>query len=180
MIFRRLKQLSKAKVIKVIQKTYKIPTLFFCFYRIKLLLITLISVVIIFSYKVITTIKKIYYLCFQIIISIFLIFKPDTARANVVLKLMLDKNKKFRVIEEGVMNQGEMGELQGGCFPCSFYGCPDTSPGSYSCKPCNCLVTCTSGDYHVCIKGADTVWTCSGKYMACTKVYETSLSQCEG
>lgn len=110
----------------------------------------------------------------------FLTFKPDTARANVALKLMLEKNKKFRVIEEGVMNQGEMGELQGGCFPCSFYGCPDTSPGSYSCKPCNCLVTCTSGDYHVCIKGADTVWTCSGKYMACTKVYETSLSQCEG
>ena len=114
MIFRRLRQLSEAKVIKVIQKTYKIPTLFFCFYRIKLLLITLISVVIIFPYKVITTIKKIYYLCFQIIISIFLIFKPDTARANVVLKLMLEKNKKFRVIEEGVMNQNEMGMTKGG------------------------------------------------------------------
>ena len=27
---------------------------------------------------------------------------------------MLDKNKKFRVIEEGVMNQGEMGMIKGG------------------------------------------------------------------
>ena len=50
----------------------------------------------------------------DIIISIFLIFKPDTARANVVYKLMLDKNKKFRVIEEGVMNQNEMGMTKGG------------------------------------------------------------------
>ena len=93
---------------------------------------------------------------------------------------MLEKNKKFRVIEEGVMNQGEMGKLQGGCLPCDFYGCPSNKPSSYSCTPCNCLVTCSNDDYHVCIKGADTFWTCSGKYMACTKVYETSLSQCEG
>ena len=27
---------------------------------------------------------------------------------------MLEKNKKFRVIEEGVMNQGEMGMTKGG------------------------------------------------------------------
>lgn len=27
---------------------------------------------------------------------------------------MLDKNKKFRVIEEGVMNQSEMGVIKGG------------------------------------------------------------------
>ena len=27
---------------------------------------------------------------------------------------MLEKNKKFRVIEEGVMNQGEMGVIKGG------------------------------------------------------------------
>ena len=27
---------------------------------------------------------------------------------------MLEKNKKFRVIEEGIMNQGEMGVIKGG------------------------------------------------------------------
>ena len=56
----------------------------------------------------------------------FLTFKPDAARANVVLKLMLDKNKKFRVIEEGVMNQGEMGVIKGGksCDD-KFWTCDD-------------------------------------------------------
>lgn len=180
MIFRRLKQLSKAKVIKVIQKQIKNHLIFRSFTNQYAINHNISFIVIIYPRKVITTIKKTHYLCSQIIISIFLIFKPDTARANVVFKLMLDKNKKFRVIEEGVMNQGEMGELQGGCFPCSFYGCPDTSPGSYSCKPCNCLVTCTSGDYHVCIKGLDTVWTCPGTYTACTGTYTSSLAQCEG
>ena len=39
---------------------------------------------------------------------------------------MLDKNKKFRVIEEGVMNQGEMGMTKGGAGGCLKYGpCKD-------------------------------------------------------
>ena len=39
---------------------------------------------------------------------------------------MLEKNKKFRVIEEGVMNQGEMGVIKGGKI-CDdkFWTCDD-------------------------------------------------------
>ena len=88
-------------------------------------------------------------------------------------KLMLDKNKKFRVIEEGVMNQGEMGVIKGGCLPCAIYGCPDTKPDSYSSKPCKCLVTCTDTEYHVCLENVSTYWVCKG-------TYTSSLSQCEG
>ena len=79
-------------------------------------------------------------------------------------KLMLDKNKKFRVIEEGVMNQGEMGVIKGGCLPCAIYGCPDTKPDSYSSKPCKCLVTCTDTEYHVCLENVSTYWVCKGTY----------------
>ncbi len=47
---------------------------------------------------------------------------------------MLDKNKKFRVIEEGVMNQGEMGMTKGGKFCYDKYGpCEDIS---YEINPC--------------------------------------------
>lgn len=35
---------------------------------------------------------------------------------------MLDKNKKFRVIEEGVMSRGEMGMIKGGEY-CTTYQC---------------------------------------------------------
>jgi hypothetical protein len=36
---------------------------------------------------------------------------------------MLEKNKKFRVIEEGVMNQGEMGMTKGGGCDKSYSTC---------------------------------------------------------
>ena len=114
MIFRRLRQLSEAKVIKVIQKSIKNHLIFRSFTNQYAINHNISFIVIIYPHKVITTIKKTHYLCFQIIISIFLTFKPDATRANVVLKFMLDNNKKFRVIEEGVMNQGEMGVIKGG------------------------------------------------------------------
>ena len=173
MIFRRLRQLSEAKVIKLIQKPIKNHLIFRSFTNQYAINHNISFIVIIYPRKVITTIKKTHYLCFQIIISIFLTFKPDTARANVVLKLMLEKNKKFRVIEEGVMNQGEMGVIKGGCLPCAIYGCPDTKPDSYSSKPCKCLVTCTDTEYHVCLENVSTYWVCKG-------TYTSSLSQCEG
>ena len=126
MIFRRLKQLSEAKVIKLIQKPIKNHLIFRSFTNQYAINHNISFIVIIYLHKVITTIKKTHYLCPQIIISIFLTFKPDAARANVVLKLMLEKNKKFRVIEEGVMNQGEMGVIKGGKI-CDdkFWTCDD-------------------------------------------------------
>jgi len=126
MIFRRLRQLSEAKVIKLIQKPIKNHLIFRSFTNQYAINHNIYFIVIIYLHKVITTIKKTHYLCFQIIISIFLTFKPDAARANVVLKLMLEKNKKFRVIEEGVMNQGEMGVIKGGKI-CDdkFWTCDD-------------------------------------------------------
>ena len=126
MIFRRLRQLSEAKVIKLIQKPIKNHLIFRSFTNQYAINHNISFIVIIYPRKVITTIKKTHYLCPQIIISIFLTFKPDAARANVVLKLMLEKNKKFRVIEEGVMNQGEMGVIKGGksCDD-KFWTCDD-------------------------------------------------------
>jgi hypothetical protein len=126
MIFRRLRQLSEAKVIKLIQKPIKNHLIFRSFTNQYAINHNISFIVIIYLHKVITTIKKTHYLCPQIIISIFLTFKPDAARANVVLKLMLEKNKKFRVIEEGVMNQGEMGVIKGGKI-CDdkFWTCDD-------------------------------------------------------
>ncbi len=126
MIFRRLRQLSEAKVIKLIQKPIKNHLIFRSLTNQYAINHNISFIVIIYLHKVITTIKKTHYLCPQIIISIFLTFKPDAARANVVLKLMLEKNKKFRVIEEGVMNQGEMGVIKGGKI-CDdkFWTCDD-------------------------------------------------------
>ena len=126
MIFRRLRQLSEAKVIKLIQKPIKNHLIFRSFTNQYAINHNISFIVIIYLHKVITTIKKTHYLCPQIIISIFLTFKPDAARANVVLKLMLEKNKKFRVIEEGIMNQGEMGVIKGGKI-CDdkFWTCDD-------------------------------------------------------
>ena len=173
MIFRRLRQLSEAKVIKLIQKPIKNHLIFRSFTNQYAINHNISFIVIIYPRKVITTIKKTHYLCFQIIISIFLTFKPDTARANVVLKLMLEKNKKFRVIEEGVMNQGEMGMTKGGTCPETYDLCKDGLVRYLADYPCPKHTTyCPDVDvYHFC-PGPNTKYFdyyCDDPLIFCTK-----------
>ena len=169
MIFRRLRQLSEAKVIKVIQKPIKNHLIFRSFTNQYAINHNISFIVIIYPRKVITTIKKTHYLCSQIIISIFLIFKPDTARANVVFKLMLDKNKKFRVIEEGVLNQGEMGMTKGG--GCVKYDpCKDNIQYSTNPNPCLTFMCPDIISYSSCALN-ESYHFCPGKldYLNCMK-----------
>ena len=73
---------------------------------------------------------------------------------------MLDKNKKFRVIEEGVMNQGEMGMTKGGLSICKekfgncdmIYTCNPTSYPRYFVCPAHLIVAPCEDAYYSCKK----------------------------
>lgn len=58
---------------------------------------------------------------------------------------MLENNKKFRVIEEGVMTNESMKKTFGGaCGPGGMYGCSNDDPSSFVIKPCaRDLLTCS-------------------------------------
>ena len=67
---------------------------------------------------------------------------------------MLEKNKKFRVIEEGVMNQGEMGVIKGGH-------------------------SCGVNEYFMCIKKYE-YGSCEKDISYLTPCYPYDLNPCDG
>ena len=86
---------------------------------------------------------------------------------------MLDKNKKFRVIEEGVMNQGEMGMTKGGTCPETYDLCKDGLVRYLADYPCPKHTTyCPDVDvYHFC-PGPNTKYFdyyCDDPLIFCTK-----------
>ncbi len=85
---------------------------------------------------------------------------------------MLENNKKFRVIEEGLMTREEMVKVEGGCHPCDFYGCDSSIPNSLTITECvNMLYTCAH--YHVCSQGFPSNECCE-QFQMCTEKLDLS------
>lgn len=77
-------------------------------------------------------------------------------------------NKKFKVIEEGIISHGEMKKVCGGGSGCAFYGCPTNEPESYIITSCKDYHVCIEGAFHNCPMEVKTYFICPGKYSFCT------------